>query len=68
VPNHFFRKAIFPNISPECLLVQLEAIPASPIVDYARDKANSHLATVSFQGAVDPSTALLPFSGHAPGP
>ena len=49
----FQCKEIFPNIQPESFLVQLEAIPSSPIISYVREQADLHLATVSFQVVVE---------------
>jgi len=38
VPDHPFREVVFPNVQPESSLVQLEAIPSSPITSHARDR------------------------------
>ena len=70
VPDNSFGKVVFPNVQPESLLVQLEAITSSPITSYRREEANPYLTTTSGQVVIesmDPSLALLPFSGHTPG-
>ena len=96
VPDHSFRKIVFPNVQPKSPLAQLEAIPSGPLNSYAREEADPQLTTTSLQlvtesnnvspegglpdwtipapsatplnpCAPDPSSALLPFSGHAPG-
>jgi len=33
VPDHPFREVVFPDVQPESSLVQLEAIPSSPITN-----------------------------------
>ena len=40
---------VFPYIQPEPPLVQLEAIPSSPIASYMGEESNTHLTTTSFQ-------------------
>ena len=40
MPDHPFREVVFPNIQPEPSLVQLEAIPSSPITGHTREEAD----------------------------
>ena len=47
VPDHPFRKVVFPNVQPEPSLAQLEAIPSSPITSHMREEANPQLTTTS---------------------
>ena len=53
VPDHSFRKAVFPNVQPESPLAQLEAIPSSPIASYMREEADPYLITASLQAVVE---------------
>ena len=48
-----FGEEIFPNIQPEPLLVQLEAIPSCPITSYVGEKTDPHLSTSSLQVVVE---------------
>ena len=47
---------MFPNIQPESALVQLEAIPSSPIASFTGE--DPHLTTIPFQGVVESNKAL----------
>ena len=38
MPDHPFREVLFPNVQPESSLVQLEAIPSSPITSHTREE------------------------------
>ena len=42
-----FREVVLPNVQPEPFLVQLEAIPSSPITDYMGEEADPQLTTTS---------------------
>ena len=58
------EKVVFPNIQPEPSLVQLEAIPSSPITSYTREEADPQLTATSLQAAresnkVSPDPLLL---------
>ena len=53
VPDHSFGKEVFPNVQPEYPLVQLEAIPSSPITSYLGEEADPHLITISLHIVVD---------------
>ena len=50
---HSFREENFPNIQPEPLLVQLKAITFHPVTSYPGEDADPHLASTSFQIAVE---------------
>ena len=55
-PDHSFWEGVYRNVQPEHPLAQLEAIPSSPITSYMGEEskeANAHLATTSFQVAVE---------------
>ena len=52
VPRSLLDKNFFPRIQPETLLAQLEAVPSSSIASNAREEADSHLTTISFQAVV----------------
>jgi len=52
MPDHSFRKEIFPNIQSEPPLTQLEAIASCPITGYLGEETNPHLTTPSCQVAV----------------
>jgi len=54
-PDHFFREQFFPNIQPESLLAQAEAIPSSSTTSYLGEEAKPHFATVFFQAIVESS-------------
>jgi len=47
VPDHSFRKAMFPNIQPESSQGQLEAIASSPITSYTREEAKDAISSDS---------------------
>jgi len=49
VPDDSFREFVFPNIQPESPMVQLAAIPSSPITSYTGEEANSSLTITYFQ-------------------
>ena len=53
VPDHSFGKEVFPNVQPEYPLVQLEAIPSSPITSYLGEEADPHLITTFLQVFVE---------------
>ena len=53
VPDHPFRKVVFPNVQPEPSLAQLEAIPSSPITSHMREEADPQLTTTSFQVVIE---------------
>ena len=53
VPDLSLREELFPNIQPESPLVQLEAIPSSPIASYMGEEADPHLTITSIQSAVE---------------
>ena len=55
MPDHPFREVVFPNVQPVSPLVQLEAIPSSPIASYMREEANTQLTTTSLQKVVESS-------------
>ena len=65
VPDHSFREVVFPNIYPEPSLVQLEAIPSSPITSYAREEANPQLTTTSLQVVIE-SNKVFPEPPSSP--
>jgi len=48
-PDHSLREQLFPNVQPESPLVQLEAIPSSPVTIYMGVEANPQLTTTSLQ-------------------
>ena len=48
-----------PNVQPEFPLVQLEAIPSSPITGYTREGANPQLTTTSFQEVMESNKVSL---------
>ncbi|KAK4827926.1 hypothetical protein QYF61_022374 [Mycteria americana] len=48
-----FAEEIFPNIQSKPLLAQLEAISSFPITCYLGEETDPHLATTSFQAAVE---------------
>ena len=50
---------MFPNIQPEPLLVQLEAIPSHHITSYVRRDADLHFATTNFLAGVESNEAPL---------
>ena len=56
VPDHPFREVVFPNIQPEPSLVQLEAIPSSPITSHTREEADPQLTTTSLQVVIESKT------------
>jgi len=60
VPDHPFREVVFPNIQPEPSLVQLEAIPSSPVTGYTREKVDPQLTTTSLQVFIESKTSLKP--------
>ena len=47
------EKVVFPNIQPEPPLVQLEAIPSSPITSYTREEADPQLTATSLQAVIE---------------
>lgn len=53
MPEHPSAEEIFPNIQPKPPLVQLETILSNPVTCCLGEEANSHLATISCQGAVE---------------
>jgi len=53
MPDHSFSKDFFPNIQSKPPLMKLEAIASRLIVSYLGEETNSHLATSSFQVAVE---------------
>jgi len=53
VPDHPFREVVFPNVQPESPLVQLEAIPSSPITSHTREEADPQLTTTSLQVVIE---------------
>ena len=53
MPDHSFSKEIVPNIQSKPPLIQLEAISSHPIANYSGEETNTHLATISFQVAVE---------------
>jgi len=53
MPDHSFRKEIFPNIQSTPLLVQLETISSHPVTSYLGEETNTRLATTSFQVVVE---------------
>ena len=62
-PDHALIE-VFPDIQPKPSLTQLEAVPPCPTACYVGEKADPHLATASFQAAVEsvkafPEPALL---------
>ena len=64
MPDHPFREVVFPNVQPEPFLVQLEAIPSSPITDYMGEEADPQLTTTSLwvvieSNKVSPEPPLL---------
>ena len=59
-PDHSL--GVFPDSLPESLLVQLEAIPSSPISSYMGEEANPHLTTLQLaveSDKVSPQPPLL---------
>jgi len=53
VSDHPFTEVVFPNIQPEPSLVQLEAIPSSPITSHMREEADPQLTTTSLQVVIE---------------
>ena len=53
MPDHPFREVVFPNVQPEPSLVQLEAIPSSPITSYMREEVEPQLTTTSLQVVIE---------------
>ena len=53
MPDYSFGEELFPNVHTEPLLVQLEAIPFSPVTSYRGEEADPHLTTSSFQVVVE---------------
>jgi len=51
--DHSFGEEIFSNIPLEPPLMQLEAIPSSPIASYMEEETNPHLTRISSQGTVE---------------
>ena len=58
MPDHSFREVLFPNVQPEPSLVQLEAIPSSPITRYRREEADPQLITTSLQVVIESNVSL----------
>jgi len=52
MPDHSFRKEIFPNIQSKPPLTQLEAIASHLTTCYLEEDTDPHLTTTSFQVAV----------------
>ena len=48
-----FREVVFLNVQPEPSLVQLEAIPSSPITSHPRQEADPQLTTTSLQVVIE---------------
>ena len=48
-----FREVVFPNVQPEPPLLQLEAIPSSPITSCTREESNPQLTTTSLQVVIE---------------
>ena len=61
VPDNFFRKVVFPNMQPESLLAQLEAIPSSSIASYTREEADPQLTTTSLQVVIESNKVFPEF-------
>ena len=53
VPDHPFREVVFPNAQSEASLVQLEAIPSSPITSHPREEVDPQLTTTSLQAVIE---------------
>jgi len=53
MPDHSFRKEIFPNIQSKPPLMQLVAIASCPIAGYLGEDTNTHLTPPSFQVVVE---------------
>ena len=53
MPDCSLREEVFPNIQPESPLVQLKAIPSSPIASYVGEEAGPHLTSTSLQVVVE---------------
>ena len=53
MPYHSLREELSPNIHPESLLAQLEAILSHPISSHMGEQADPHLATASLQEVVE---------------
>ena len=52
-PDHSIREVVFPNVQPESLVVQLEAIPSSPVIARMREEDDPHLPTTSLQAVIE---------------
>ena len=48
MPDHPFKEVVFPNVQPEPSLVQLEAIPSSPITSHTREEADLFYYTYNY--------------------
>jgi len=53
MPNNVFGEKFFPNIQSKPPLTQLEGISSCPIAGYLGKDTDPHLATTSFQVAVE---------------
>jgi len=53
-----FREVVFMNVQPEPSLVQLEAIPSSPITSHRREEADLQLTTTSLQVVIESDKGL----------
>ena len=53
VPDHSFGEEVLLNIQPESPMLQLEAIPSSPIASYVGEEADPHLSTISLQIVIE---------------
>jgi len=58
MPDHSLWEEVFPNVQPESLLVQLEAIPSHSTATYMGEEVEIHLTPASLQVVVESDKAI----------